>query len=361
MSQTIRSAALVSYAVVAREVGINPLVMLRRHDIDPGALRDGEMRIPVSRVAALLEATADASGCCDFGLRMAEQRRVSDFGVLSLLMSYQPTLWHVLDVMVRYRNLLNATLALHVEEADDIAVVREDIVVNFDAPKIQAYQLAVGTLSNLFHSVLGPRWKPISAHFTYACPKDMGLHRKLFGERIEFESEFNGLTCLLADLHRPNALADPKLAQYAAEFVDSIHQVENSSIAHEVRRSLYRLLPLGHASIARVASSLGLHERTLQRKLAADGAEFSDLLNGVRRELAERYLPNRSYSLTRVAEMLGYAQLSSFTRWFAGEFGAPPGTWRERNPPRADSLPSSDDEKSRERQLPDAGGRPDAT
>jgi AraC-like DNA-binding protein len=347
MSQTIRSAALVSYAVVARQVGINPLVMLRRFEIDPGALRDGEMRIPVSRVAALLEATADASGCCDFGLRMAEQRRVSDFGVLSLLMSYQPTLWHVLDVMVRYRNLLNATLALHVEEAGDIAIVREDIVVNFDSPKVQAYQLAVGTLSNLFHSILGPRWRPISAHFTYACPKDMALHRKVFGERIEFESEFNGLTCLMADLNRANALADPKLAQYAAEFVDSIHHAENSSIAHEVRRSLYRLLPLGHASISRVASSLGLHERTLQRKLAADGgAEFSDLLNSVRRELAERYLSNRSYSLTRIAEMLGYAQLSSFTRWFAGEFGASPGKWREQNPPRPGSLPSSADEEA---------------
>jgi AraC-like DNA-binding protein len=346
MPQTIRSAALVSYAVVAQQVGINPLAMLRRFEIDPGALRDGEMRIPVSRVAALLEATADAAGCSDFGLRMAVQRRVSDFGVLSLLMSYQPTMWHVLDVMVRYRNLLNATLALHVEEAGDVAIVREDIVVNFDAPKTQAYQLAVGTLSSLFHSILGPRWRPVSAHFTYACPRDMSLHRKLFGERIEFESEFNGLTCLLADLHRPNALADPKLAQYAANFVDSMHQGENSSLAHEVRRSVYRLLPLGQASIARIASSLGLHERTLQRKLTAEGAEFSDLLNGVRRELAEQYLSNRSYSLTRVAEMLGYGQLSSFTRWFAGEFGTPPGIWREQNPPRPDPLPAPEDEES---------------
>jgi AraC-like DNA-binding protein len=333
MPQTIRSAALASYAGVARQVGINPFMMLRRFDIDPGVLRDGEMRIPASRVAALLEATADASGCADFGLRMAEERRISDFGVLSLLMSYQPTLWHVLDIMVQYRNVLNATLVLHVEEADDIAVVREEIVADFDAPKVQAYQLVVGILSRVFHSILGPRWQPISAHFTHARPKEMALYRKLFGECIEFEGEFNGLACLKADLHRPNAVADQKLVRYAAEFVDSKHQVENSSITHEVRRSIYLLLPQGNASISRVASSLGLHERTLQRRLAADGAEFSDLLNDVRRELAERYLSNRSYSLTRVAEMLGYAQLSSFTRWFAGEFGAPPGEWRDRNLP----------------------------
>lgn len=332
MSETIRSASLAHYAAEARRVGIDPLKMLRRFRIDAGALRDGEMRIPVRRVAGLLEATADESGCSDFGLRMADHRRVSDLGVVGLLVSHQPTLSDVLDIMVRYRNLLNAALALHVEEAHDVAVVKEELVVDFDAPKIQSYELAVGILSRLFHSVLGPRWRPVSAHFTHPRPKQVALHRKLFGERIEFESEFNGLTCLSADLHRPNAVVDPKLAQYAAQFVDSMHDVGQISTAHEVRKAIYLLLPLGNASMSRVAGSLGLHERTLQRRLADNGAEFSDLLNGVRRELAERYLSNRSYSLTRVAAMLGYAQPSSFTRWFVDEFGASPSVWRSRNP-----------------------------
>jgi AraC-like DNA-binding protein len=333
MSETIRSASLANYAAVARRVGIDPLKMLRRFRIDAGALRDGEMRIPVKRVAGLLEATADESGCSDFGLRMADQRRVSDLGVVGLLVSHQPTLSDVLDIMVRYRNLLNAALALHVEEAHDVAVVKEELVVDFDAPKIQSYELAVGILSRLFHSVLGPRWRPVSAHFTHPRPKQVALHRKLFGERIEFESEFNGLTCLSADLHRPNAVVDTKLAQYAAQFVDSMHDVGQVSTVQEVRKAIYLLLPLGNASMARVAGSLGLHERTLQRRLVASGAEFSDLLNGVRHELAERYLSNRSYSLTRVAAMLGYAQPSSFTRWFIGEFGASPSVWRSSNPP----------------------------
>jgi AraC-like DNA-binding protein len=331
MPKTIRSASLANYADVARQVGIDSLMMLRRFSIDAAALRDSEMQLPVRRVAGLLESTAEESGCSDFGLRMADRRRVSDLGVVGLLITHQPTLSDVLETMMQYRNMLNAALALHVEEADDVAVVREELVVDFDAPKIQSYELAIGILSKLFQSVLGPRWRPISTHFTHARPKHLSLHRKLFGERIEFESEFNGLTCLKADLYRPNAVVDPKLARYAAKFVDSIHEVGQTSTAHEVRKAIYLLLPLGNASMSRVAISLGLHERTLQRRLAAEGSEFSDLLNCVRRELAERYLSNRSYSLTRVAEMLGYAQLSSFTRWFVGEFGAPAGVWKTQN------------------------------
>ena len=136
MPETIRSAALANYADVARHVGIDPLMMMRRFRIDARALKDSEMRLPVRRVAGLLEASADKSGCSDFGLRMADRRRVSDLGIVGLLVLHQSTLSDVLDTMVRYRNLLNAALVLHVEEARDVAVVREELVVDFDAPKI---------------------------------------------------------------------------------------------------------------------------------------------------------------------------------------------------------------------------------
>jgi AraC-like DNA-binding protein len=63
-------------------------------------------------------------------------------------------------------------------------------------------------------------------------------------------------------------------------------------------------------------------------------------ITGVRRELTERYLANASYSLTRVAEMLGYWQLSSFTRWFVSEFGVSPSLWRDRKN-TAPSMPTS--------------------
>jgi AraC-like DNA-binding protein len=89
------------------------------------------------------------------------------------------------------------------------------------------------------------------------------------------------------------------------------------------------LLPTGRASIAEVAAALGINLRTLQRRLANEETAFSTLIAGVRRELAERYLASPSYTLTRVAEMLGYGQLSSFTRWFSEEFGLSPTAWRQ--------------------------------
>jgi AraC-like DNA-binding protein len=325
---SVRSAALANYVEVARQFGLDPYLMLRRVGIDAHALTDSDMRLSAKKVAELLEASAEASQCHDFGLQMAQSRKLSDLGAISLLISHQPTLRSALEAIVQYRNLLNSALALQIEDTDDLAIIREELAVDFEGPKIQSYELAIGVMARIIGSILGPRWRPVSVHLTHARPKTLSLHRKVFGEHLEFESEFNGLVCLKSDLERPNPNADPNIARYAAQFVDSFHDVNDTSFTYEVRKSIYLLLPSGGASLARIARSLGLNERTLQRRLAAEKAEFSDLVNSVRHELTERYLANKSYSLTRVAEMLGYGQLSSFTRWFIGEFGVAPSEWR---------------------------------
>jgi AraC-like DNA-binding protein len=166
-------------------------------------------------------------------------------------------------------------------------------------------------------------------HFTHAAPPDLSVHRSVFGASIEFGSEFNGVVFAVADLDRPNAAADPALAEYARTFVDSLPKAGAGSTAREVSKAIYLLLPLGRASIVQVAQGLGMNARTMQRRLAAEGEEFSALVDRVRRDLAVRYLANPAYSLAQVARMLGYGQHSSFTRWFASEFGAPPARWRE--------------------------------
>jgi AraC-like DNA-binding protein len=133
-----------------------------------------------------------------------------------------------------------------------------------------------------------------------------------------------------ADLDRANPLADSKMANYARQYVDALGGREAASTTHEVRKAAYHLLPSGRASIAQIARSMGLNVRTLQRRLAAERGEFTDLLNGVRRDLALQHLENPGLSLTHVAGLLGYRQPSSFTRWFSAEFGVTPTAWRDR-------------------------------
>jgi AraC-like DNA-binding protein len=157
----------------------------------------------------------------------------------------------------------------------------------------------------------------------------MAVHRRIFGPIVEFGGDFNGLTCSQADLDAPNPSADPAMAAFAERFVRTLPNADRQTLSNDVQKAIHLLLPVGGASIGQVAGVLGVTERTLQRKLAAEGADFSGLLDQVRRDLVQRYLGAAQLPMSRIAGLVGYGTQSSFNRWFADAFGASPSTWRK--------------------------------
>ena len=325
----VRAASLSHYLEVAQSLGLDPLPQLRAVGISRSWLSVPDHPVPADAVVKLLDASAAASGCESFALRMAEARQLADFGALSLLISHQRTLRDVLRTLMHYRDMLNESLALDLEEAGRVSVLREEVITRSPRAR-QANELAVAVLFRLCRSLLGEAWAPQSVHFTHEAPADPRTHRRFFRCKLVFEGDFNGIVCATTDLDVPNPLADPARADYAARFLADLPATQGGSVVADVRRCVYLLLPLGRATIVQVAESMGLNMRTLQRRLDENGLGFGALVAQVRRELAPRYLGNPRYPMGRVAEQLGYAQASSFTRWFAGEFGVPPVQWRER-------------------------------
>jgi AraC-like DNA-binding protein len=328
MATLIRAAALSNFGEIAQQMGLTPRALLREVGLDPRVLNAPDTRVPASAVTGVLEIAAGRSGCDTFGLRMAESRRLADFGVVSLLIAHQPTLREALDAIIRYRHLLNDALVIQVEEEGELFILRQELVIEPPTPMRQAHELAIGALFRMFSWLLGPRWRPYSICFMHPPPADLSVHRRVFGADVQFDSEFTGIVCASADLDRPNPAGDPRLAQYARQFVEGMGANGARSCTRQVREAAYLMMPLGRASITQIAHAIGLNVRTVQRRLAAEDTQFSQLLDDVRRDLSVRYLANPNYSMTEISRMLDYDCLSSFTRWFTGEFGVAPSQWR---------------------------------
>lgn len=340
MAILIRTAALANYLEVAQHLGLNPQPILRRFGLSARQLGDLDQLIPIQSAVSLLEASAAESNCISFGLRMAELRQLSHMGAVSLLLSHQQTLRNALQTMIEYRHLLNQSLAMHIEDVGGMAIVREEIVTDPPMQNRQAIELAVGILYRSCRAMLGANWNPRSVNFTHGEPADLQLHKRIFRCPIHFDSEFNGIVCVAADLDLPNPKADPEMARYARRFVESLPGTNEPSVVLEVRKAIYLLLPMERATIEQVAQSLGMNVRTLQRRLGDAGESFSGLISGVRRDLVVRYIENPHYSLGRVAAMLGYSVHSSFTRWFISQFGMAPAVWRaQKAAGRVDAAP----------------------
>jgi AraC-like DNA-binding protein len=73
-----------------------------------------------------------------------------------------------------------------------------------------------------------------------------------------------------------------------------------------------------------------MSERTLQRRLAAEGTSFPRLLDNTRRELAQQYLDQRDVSLADAAYLLGFSDQSGFFRASRRWFGSSPRDYRIR-------------------------------
>lgn len=103
------------------------------------------------------------------------------------------------------------------------------------------------------------------------------------------------------------------------------------SFSVQVRSMITDQLDRGRVRAAAVAEQLNMSRQTLYKKLKQENLTFATLLDDVRREQALAYLQDRNRPLTEVAELLGFSELSAFSRAFKRWMGKSPAHFRATN------------------------------
>ncbi|PTR30660.1 AraC-like DNA-binding protein [Rhodococcus sp. OK519] len=324
-----RYAALTGYIELSRTLHIEPVELMRSVGLDPAGLDLQDRWVPAAAVARLLERSSAASGRQDFALRLAEHRRLSTLGPLSVSIREEPDARSALRMLIRYQHMYNEALHIRLSERDGLSVIRVSIEPGEPMPVRQSVELAVTVVHQLLRSLLGDHWHPVSVSFEHSAPTDDSTHRRMFGAPLAFDNDFSGIVTYTGDLNEPNRLSDPHSRSYARQFLDSLSAPEEPTIAGRVRELVELLLPTGRCSIDQVARSLGVDRRTVHRHLAKSGQTFTSVLDTTRVELANRLVGGQRYSFTEISEMLAFSTPSSFSRWFHQQFGVSPRAWRK--------------------------------
>ncbi len=332
--ELVRAATLTGYFEVAAELKLDTLPLLRDAGLARSVVADPDGMLPARAVAHLLEASASAANCPSLAVRMAERRTIADLGMVSLLIAHQPTLREAFSVMQRYRNRINSTLVLQVDERGGVAVVQEQWALDPPMASRQADELALGVLAGLGAWLLGKSWQIEEVYSAHFAPQssDGAIYARLFGAPMRFGSDFTGLVLAGSLLDAPNPRADPALAAHAKRMAETMMAEAERSLKQEVEEAILLQLPAGGASLAATARALGVRPRTLQRRLEVAGQLFAAILEAVRRRQAARHLANPRLTVTEVAELCGYASLSAFTRWHTQAYGISPHQLRKRPP-----------------------------
>ena len=320
MSRLVRAACLTNYVEIARSGGLDPYRLLSEAGLPRAAVEDSQLRISAESACRLLERSAALSGQGAFGLLMAEGRRISNFGLLGLLMREEPNLRLALQSMASYGPIHNEAIVHRIEESDGVAIIQEELLTGSSGSVRQATEMGLAMVMRLLRFFLGSHWKARHICFVHTAPADLSVHRRVLGQTPEFNHDFNGIVCTSADLDTPIASADPVMATYIRQ---QLQRDTDASlrITNEVRKMALILMPQGRCTVDEVSRLMGITRRTLHRQLSDEESTFSDLLFAIRHELASRYVDDKRRSLTEVSQLLGFADLSSFSRWHKAAFG----------------------------------------
>ena len=154
---------------------------------------------------------------------------------------------------------------------------------------------------------------------------------RFVGTRVEFGADVDEFN-LNADagglplIHADSYLNELLLKSCEATLAD--RKGETSQLRTRVENAISSLLPHGRVLVEDVARGVGMSERTLVRRLSDEGLSFTEILQKLRRDLAVRYLTDRKLHVSKVAWLLGFQEVSSFTHAFKRWTGKTPSKMR---------------------------------
>lgn len=327
LDHVIRASVLAGYVEVAHFVGIDPYPILKQAQIDARWLEDPNALLTGSAVARVLETSAKASGRDDFGILLAECRGLSSLGPIALLLEHEATVRDVVNAAVEFRPMLGDAVLFGLHDQGSTGFLRFEFATGLDSPQLASHVIAIAC-AILIDATEGA-WGPTAAHFRHDAPQWVETYRSFFACPLHFNDSFNGLVYTAAAWDAKNRLAEPMLATYARHLLQHSPDASLSeSVAGRVEYAIHLLLRHGSPTLGRVAAVVGSSQRSLQRMLASEGTTFEAILNKTRSSLATRYLLQSRKRISQIADETGFADSSSFERWFKAHFHSSPTRWR---------------------------------
>ena len=107
-----------------------------------------------------------------------------------------------------------------------------------------------------------------------------------------------------------------------------LQKLDRSDIVNRVRTVIVEELSAHTLSKQHVAERLHMSARSLQVKLAAAETSYQEILDSTRRSLAISYMEQASVSITEAAYLVGFSEVSNFTRAFKRWTGQSPRDFR---------------------------------
>ena len=298
------------------EAGID---LAQTEELDLGELTDGFSRA--------WELAVTKTGDTAIGLTVPSHP-LNSLGVLSHVVLSAATVHSALSALSRFTHLISPTATIDLKQENGRSFLMLTIASGRRPVPSQRYDFYTTVLLNGIRWVTGREVRPIGLQHPGPEPADAQRWRDAFGCPVSFNAPQCTIEINTADLALPIPTADQTVADLCERIATQIAEQQGGSVSIRVRQALMKHLSKGDPRRETMAAMLCMSERTLQRRLTEEGTSFAELVDEVRREMAQRYFQHSDFSPTEITFALGFSDPSNFYRACKRWFGRSPSTMR---------------------------------
>jgi AraC-like DNA-binding protein len=301
---------------------------IREMMVDPQLLTDPDCYIPhavMARLAAAIERTAREK---DFGLALAPQLSVRNYGCWGEYVLGADTLGGAIDRGVRAARFHASGDVFTCQVSGGVARIIYTSAAKGRDGYAHVASGIIAILLSICREYLPARWRPLWVELDIPAPRRAWPYEEAFGALTKFDAAAPAICVAAEDLLAKRASGPPRHVVTIEDVARARSELGipdfSSIVAEQVRLQMLA----GSISIDRVACVLDSSVRSLQRELNRCGTSFRDITAAVRVRRAANLLAYSDIPVTQISNDLGYSAPAHFARAFRRAMGQTPREYR---------------------------------
>jgi AraC-like DNA-binding protein len=326
----ILAAAASGVGDFIRRLGADAQLVFSDAGVEEERLGKPNLALDLGAYVHMMESASRRTENDNFGLNFGQQFKPEDLGLIGGIALASPTLGaavaNLAELFPYHQQVTQTRLTREAQRWRLEYRILDGCIVE----RRQDAELTLGMFVNIFRHCLGSRWAPIAVYCEHIKPRNWREHERVFGAPVHFGQHTNAIVFSSQELSRCMPHADLiRCHDLRSELIRVAGNVGSVSFLDALKSEIRSYLPTQDLNVASIARIMGFPRWTFQRRLGECGVSFTELVESVRRELADLYIRQPYVVVTDVAMVLGYSELSALSRAFRRWYGMSPQQLRE--------------------------------
>lgn len=313
-----------------KQIGMPVDKILTHSKFPRKALELPESLVPMSACTSFLSKAKQMEGLPNYGLLVGQQTQVAQLGGFGRLVQSSLTVYEALENIQNHLASHGSAATTWFERKDKLVWFCHRYFFDFGEGGHQSSLFTLMLLLNLIRLATGPRWRPVAIQIQMPYSKEVSAFSEFAGINVLFGQAQSAIALQLSTLALPlpnRFNLDP--VQAGMDLALLVKTAPAFDLPGSVRQLIQTQLLTGTPSMTRLAESIHISNRTLQRRLEEEGLSYSRLVEEVRFEKATALLADPAVKVREIAHVLGYRDPANFTRAFRSWTGISPAEYRK--------------------------------